>query len=74
MDLNLHSEGRDHHDNRHHVAFAEASHRSAERVAAPRPVAAHRHVATTIDSGWYHDAAIETARQNAIEARCNPYR
>lgn len=67
MDFNLLSEGRDHHDDRHHIAFAGASHGSAAKVATPRATAA------SIGSGWYHDAAIETARQSAIEARCNPY-
>ena len=67
MDLNLHSEGRDHHDDRHHVPFAEASHGSVARGTAPRPVTA------SIGSGWYHEAAIVAARQHAIEARCNPY-
>lgn len=67
MDLNLHSEGRDHHDDRHHVAFTDAPYRSPIKVAVPAPVAA------PIGSGWYHDAAIEAARQQAIEARCNPY-
>lgn len=67
MDLNLHSEGRDHHDDRHHFALPEASHGSPAKTAAPRPVAA------PMGSGWYHEAAIEAARQHAIEARCNPY-
>lgn len=67
MDLNLHPEGHDHHDDRHYAAHVDDAGRSRARTTALRPVAA------PCGSGWYHDAAIEAAQQLAIEARCNPY-
>ena len=67
MDLNLHSEGRAHYGDRPYVAFADGLHGSSVSVTAARTIAAPS------GSGWYHDAAIEAARQYAIEARCNPY-
>lgn len=53
----------DHHDDV--VAFG--------RATPARKTEAAKTVATTCGEGWYHDAAIAAAEQDAIEARGNPY-
>jgi hypothetical protein len=48
---------------------------SFERATAARKIDASdaKTVATPAGEGWYHDAAIASAAQDAIEARGNPY-
>ena len=65
MDTTLHSHIR---DERHdHSDFAER----ASNVRRVKPAQAIKSV--EFGSGWYHDAAIDQARRDAVEARCNPY-
>lgn len=47
---------------------------SFERANSARKAeAAAKTVATPCGEGWYHDAAIASAQQDAVEARGNPY-
>ena len=46
---------------------------SFDRATAGRKADTARAVATPCGEGWYHDAAIASAQQDAIEARSNPY-
>ena len=49
---------------------------SFERAASARKTETNKTAITpvTAGAGWYHDAAIAAATQDAIEARSNPYR
>ena len=66
MDTTSHSFAR---DERHHHNEHEGTAGNVRRVT---PVQAVQPV--EFGTGWYHDAAIDEARREAIEARCNPYR
>ena len=66
---NLHSDLHGIVDHRDEVeAFGAGSVRLFEKKTAAKPVE------TSAGSGWYHDAAIEAARHEEIDARANPYR
>ena len=66
MDLNTDTHFREIADHRDDVVVF-------ERATPARKTEAAKTVATTCGEGWYHDAAIAAAEQDAIEARGNPY-
>ena len=69
---NLHSDLREIVDHRDEVPTSAAGASSVRPFAARTAVVADK-IATSAGTGWYHDAAIEAARNDAIDARANPY-
>lgn len=66
MDFAPHCDDRAHGDAQRDVVPTAAWRPKAARPAVDR-------CSSAVGAGWYHEAAIEAARQGAIEARCNPY-